>query len=198
MMYYHCRPLKYIQYGKIQPPPIEIIDDDFKHCYRWLGHYCGYNPQIWLSRSTSQLTGYKNKHSKKEDFVMFGFDVIKGFNVDFEAWELFIHSIFSFVSRKNAFDIEKLNNYIFQEIQSFVDDSEEDEDDFFERYRGLSFDQILNNILFVENDQVVVPSLNLKSAKEIFVRTEKVKKKLRKMGFIEDRIKIMPNKLNTY
>ncbi len=40
------------------------------------------------------------------------------------------------------------------------------------------------------NDQVVVPKLNLKSAKEIWVRNDRQKKKLRRMGFIEDRIKV--------
>ena len=51
-------------------------------------------------------------------------------------------------------------------------------------------DLFLKKYAFIEKDQVVVPSLNLKSAKQIICRDEKQKKKLRKMGFIEDRIVI--------
>jgi len=47
-----------------------------------------------------------------------------------------------------------------------------------------------DNYLFVENDQVVVPRLNLKTAKEIICQNEKQKKRLRKIGFIKDRIHI--------
>ena len=49
---------------------------------------------------------------------------------------------------------------------------------------------VFKESLFKDIDQVVVHSLNLKSAKQIIWRNEKQKKTLRKMGFIEDRIKI--------
>ena len=46
----------------------------------------------------------------------------------------------------------------------------------------------MQQFLLSKEDQVVVPKLNLKSAKRIFVRSERQKKQLRKLGFIEDRI----------
>ena len=39
IMYYHCRPLKFVEYGKVFPHPDS--DDLFLPAYRWLGHYCG-------------------------------------------------------------------------------------------------------------------------------------------------------------
>ena len=57
-----------------------------------------------------------------------------------------------------------------------------------------SYEDFLNRYLFVENDQVVVPSLNLKAAKQVFCRNEKQVKVLRHMGFINDRIKILNSK----
>ena len=39
-MYYHCRHLKHVEYGKVFPSPDP--DPDFLPSYRWLGHYCGY------------------------------------------------------------------------------------------------------------------------------------------------------------
>jgi len=52
------------------------------------------------------------------------------------------------------------------------------------------FEKFLHKYLFAEVDQVVLPSLNLKAAKKIICRNEKQKKKLLKMGFIEDRVQI--------
>jgi len=52
------------------------------------------------------------------------------------------------------------------------------------------FDLFLKKYVFVESDQIVVPSLNLKCAKQIICKDEKQKKALRRMGFIEDRIRI--------
>jgi hypothetical protein len=50
--------------------------------------------------------------------------------------------------------------------------------------------EFLRRHVFVERDQVVVPSLNLKTAKRILCRNERQKKQLRRMGFIEDRMEI--------
>jgi len=193
-MYYHCRPLKYVRYGKIKPPPEKVIDDDFICCYKWLGQYCGYCPQIWLSRSKSCLTGYRSSNSKKEDFVMFGFDVIEGFCLDFDTWAIFIHSIMTFCRRKINPSLIEINENIYSDLKEYLND----DGGFMKNFKDKSFEEILDKVLFVENDQVVVPSLNLKVAKQIFCRTEKVKRKLRKLGFIEDRIKIMPNQLNNF
>jgi hypothetical protein len=54
--------------------------------------------------------------------------------------------------------------------------------------------KVLWKCLFVENDQVVLPSLNLATAKIVYCRTDCHKKELRKMGFYKDRIKMLSRK----
>ena len=54
-MFYHARELKYVTYDKVGPPPIETLDASFAMTYEWLGQYCGYWPQVWLSRSHSEI-----------------------------------------------------------------------------------------------------------------------------------------------
>lgn len=187
-MYYHSRPLKYVLYGKVYPPPWEAIYEGYENAYSWLGNYCGFAPQVWLSRSHSALTGWKNK----EDNILFVFDIIKGFGLRMEAWEFILGELFY------SKDFDKANNKIIKRLNYDVDEWEDDEDpDWIDRNPMMKFwrdnrdlDLWLKEILFVTEDQVVVPSLNLKAAKEIFCRTEREKKVLRKMGFIEDRIKL--------
>ena len=187
-MYYHARELKYVKYDKVFPPPIGSTDDFFLDAYTWLGSYCGYFPQIWLSRSRSELTGYKrrNTYSKKHDKkskIMFGFDIIKGFPVKFDPWELILGPLMS-KEPLNKF-MKELYDDIYKEKEEFdkytlpVKDYVEKGEEYF-----------LKTHLFVEHDQIVVPSLNLKSAKVIFCKNEKDYKKLAQMGFIKDRIQI--------
>ena len=89
--------MKYVIYDKVLPAPESVFEgwEDFLNAYKWLGTYCKYCPQIWLSRSKSSITGYKNnqKFPKKrkyvigkkpdEDYIMFGFENIIGFPVDY-------------------------------------------------------------------------------------------------------------------
>lgn len=191
-MYYHCRPLKYVKYGKVQPPPEETLDFMLP-AYKWLGHYCGYCPQVWLSRSHSAITGYRNDWHK--DSVLFGFDIIKGFALSYNHWELVMNPVIneqSFDEQNKA--IERMFNSI---VQDYREDGEEPEDEIADWVdAGSNLDEFLKKYLFQEIDQVVVPSLNLKSAKKIICHNEKQKKKLLKMGFIEDRILI--KNLKTY
>lgn len=171
-MYYHATSMKYIKYGKIVGNPNP--DHEFGYTYRWLSNYCGYFPQLWLSRSKSVITGYKNE----KDSVLFCFDVIKGFPVEYDLWCQLLGLLWKCQLKEYdpVKDVKKVNVLL----------------NFALHPSGLSieFEDWLKDNLFVKKDQVVVPSLNLKAAKEICCRNEKQKKKLRKMGFIEDRIKI--------
>lgn len=184
-MFYHTRPFQYVVYDKVGPAPAEVIDDFFLEAYEWLGQHCGYCPQIWLSRSCSRLTGYR----RKEDNILFGFEHVQGFPLKFDIWELVLFSIGG--KRKLADemkyyyqDILDNENAVFQgsdgaAIRDYVEKGEE----FF-----------LKNHLFIEHDQVVVPNLNLKTAKKIVCCNEKQAKSLARMGFIKDRIEIRNRK----
>lgn len=188
-MYYHARELKYVVYDKVGPAPISVIDEDFQKAYKWLGKYCGFFPQVWLSRSRSSITGYKTKRwplgkNSKNDHIMFGFDIIKGFPLKYDVWELLLNPLM------NGQDIEKW-------AKEWYDDVMKNENGQFCEYTTCikdlvenGFDFFLKRHLFVEHDQIVVPSLNLKSAKNVFCRNEKEYKALTKMGFIKDRIRI--------
>ena len=181
-MYYHCRPLKYVKYGKVLPPRKKDVDFMISS-YTWLAHYCGYCPQIWLSRSRSTITGYK----MGRDNILFEFDVIKGFPVSYRHWE----TILGVLINNNEFD--KQNKAITEMFHSVISDSKKYKEELevtFEDWikSDCNLDKYLKDYLFQKVDQVVLPSINLKVAKKITCRNEKQKKKLRGMGFISDRI----------
>lgn len=181
-MFYHSRPLKSVEYGKVGPAPIDAIDPDFANAYRWLAQYCGFFPQVWLSRSRSAITGYSQ--ALQRDQVLFGFETIKGFPVDYDSWCLLLNPLI------NAASVDQSNRVVEEAIRELVNDPQAHEHPVAIASRKLGGDttSILQSVLFVENDQVVVPRLNLKSAKQIVCRNEFQKKTLRRMGFIEDRI----------
>lgn len=205
-MFYHARQLKYVEYGKIYPAPLEKVDEDLLKAYKWLGKYSGFCPQVWLARGKSSLTGYKSKYKQKARFcqkkfnedpkIMFGFDIIMGFPVSFDVWEIILQSLISLPLNKDP--VKDGDAEIEKHIREWVEDAKKEncEDDFtrtWDKYNN--FKEFLNKELFVEKDQVVVPSLNLKVAKVIYCRNEKQVKQLRRMGFIEDRIKILNNSI---
>jgi hypothetical protein len=185
-MYYHSRDLKYVKYDKVGA---YVTDDNWLiPSYKWLGNYCGFFPQIWLSRSSSYITG--KRFDKNQ--ILLGFEYIKGFPLDYDQW----HNVLDGVSCGNC--LEETDDFEVLEkrmIDYFKKSNEWDDKEKLEgNDRGFpvrNYEDWRDNYLFVENDQVVVPRLNLKVAKEIICRNEKQKKSLRKMGFIEDRIKIM-------
>ena len=213
-MYYHCRQMKYVEYDKVYPAPIETFDDDwFLNIYKWLGHYCGFCPQIWLSRSRSSITGHRNSNTLKKrknviakrqesktnnDSVLFGFDIIRGFPVSYNYWEMIMGSV------ADGENFEKQNQKIEEYLNIILGYYKEDnEEPDFKELRdwvasGCDLDVYLRDYVFKELDQVVVPSLNLKSAKKIICQNEKQKKTLRKMGFIDDRIQIKNLKKYTF
>jgi len=210
-MYYHSRPIKFVNYGKVFPPPISEYKGwgEFLNLYNWLGSYCNYTPQIWLSRSKNYITGYNSNpkfpkkrkfvinENKNEDYVMFGFENIIGFPVDYRLWEIIMNPLMSSKdSVKNG--NKNIESYMNEILNSYEEDKIEVTKEDYEMHCwkqcGCDINKFLKDYLFKENDQVVLPSLNLKSAKIIYCRDERQVKKLRNMGFIKDRIKILNSK----
>lgn len=203
-MYYHCRPLKYVEYGKVFP--YDDPDRWLFPAYRWLGHYCGYCPQVWLSRGDIGMTGYRQMFTGrgglrsmgcKKDNVLFCFDIIRGFPIDDRFW--CGHFLGDAVNMPNA-GVEEMNRNTAVWLDRCVRELRDEDSEGFaagrypleaawERFRP-DFDAFLKAYVFVERDQVVVPALNLKAAKKVVCRDERQKKTLRRMGFIEDRIEI--------
>lgn len=205
-MYYHTQKLKYVNYGKIYPAPLGAIDEYFLKPYQWLGKYCGYSPQIWLGRGKTAITGYKSKYKQKgskysgarrnfEPNVMFTFDIIKGFPVDYDLWCSILNPLIGCED-----PVRHGDDAIKKSFEEWHNDCKKDNieitpnSELWKWVSSSSYEDFLNRYLFVENDQVVVPSLNLKAAKQVFCRNEKQVKVLRHMGFINDRIKILNSK----
>jgi len=195
--------LKYVEYGTIVP-----YDDETNFCrpaYEWLGQHCGYCPQIWLSRANISLTGYRNAFSDRfnrgrqrrevKDYVLFGFDQIHGFPVDYEFWWRFALN-----SSLNGQRLEEIDESLTFQLEWSLQDAVEEHGDTLDpklhrfeiawREERPDLAAFLRKYAFVERDQFVVPSLNLKTATRILCRNERQKKALRHMGFIEDRIEI--------
>jgi len=186
-VFYHQRPIKYVRYGKVHPPEIE--GDDFAVAYEWLGQYCGFSPQIWLSRSMSEITGFNSRPDL--DLILFGFRDIQGFGVDYNFWCELLNL---FLNIPSVEDVNEALKAEFKERASLFENNG-DSDKVHEVWQKTKdVKEVLRKCLFVENDQVVLPSLNLATAKIIYCRTDRHKKELRKMGFIEDRIKVFPRK----
>jgi len=191
-------------YDKVFPyeDPEEGKDDIFYEAYNWLGSYCGFSPQIWLSRSRSEITGFKNGINLKKrkyilrtredartnkDKILFGFENVIGFPVDFNLWELILCCMEGNTVKEINVSIAKFMEEMYLDSISYkIKDKEVD--CWINSNRDINI--FLKKYVFVENDQVVVSSLNLKTAKQIICRDERQKKKLRQMGFIEDRIKV--------
>jgi len=188
-LYYHHRELKYVEYDKIFPPPEKVCDKDFIHAYRWLGHYCGYCPQVWLSQCDICMTGFGGEYVLRNDSVLFGFDWIKGFPIDYDLW----HFVLSLAPMRPDLPAPELSKLIFKNVVSIDKEYEQEGWGDHEPYAGrtTTVEEFLEKRMFVSDDHFVLPNLNLKSAKKIVCRNEKQKKKLRRKGFIEDRIKIM-------
>lgn len=208
-MYYHCRPLKYVEYGKVLPSPDP--DPDLLPAYRWLGHYCGYCPQIWLSRGDINMTGARcviipkqmKGHAEARramrvnmDSVLFRFDLIRGFPVDYDVWWVIVANTFLNMPKAG---MDAVNGQIRRRMDEWAEAVLQEHPQELECGRCPAVaawlkcrdvGMFLKEHVFVERDQVVVPSLNLKSAKEVICRDERQKKTLRRMGFIEDRITI--------
>jgi hypothetical protein len=189
-MYYHSRELRHVVYGKIGPAPDEAIDVDFAVAYRWLGRHCGYAPQVWLSRSRSALTGFRFEASQQTgrfESILFGFESIQGFPVDHDVWNDLLTPLC------NAADEDAGERAIVESLEQSASDPDPEicDDPAVVTWRETrDLGAVLSKHLFVENDQVVVPSLNLKAAKKVVCTNERQKKALRRMGFIEDRIVI--------
>lgn len=187
-MYYHHRALAYVTYGKVGLPPVETLDPHFARAYRWLGQYCGFFPQVWLSRSRSGITGFRSPRLKKQvpsDGVLFGFESIQGFPVAYDFWCELLGTLM------NSEDLDRANKAVQDYLDSLASDPDLGAEPVSLTWRkDRDIRDVFSKHLFVKHDQVVVPNLNLKAAKVIICRNETQKRALRRMGFIDDRLVI--------
>lgn len=204
-MYYHCLALKYVEYGTILP--FDDTTNFNRPAYEWLGRYCGYCPQIWLSRADIGMTGYRRapqprsaggrRRRVRQDNILFGFDQVHGFPIDYEFWWRFAMNAALNWQPWYPLDIDGM---LVQRLDWSLEFAVEEYGDTLDpgfcrleigwREERPNLAEFLRKHAFVERDQFVVPSLNLKTAKRILCRNERQKKELRNMGFLEDRIEV--------
>jgi hypothetical protein len=198
-MFWHTLGLRHVRYGKVEPAPWSAVDPRMRPVYEWLGQQVGFSPQIWLSRSQRCLSAFR----ERKDDVCFGFNIMPGaVPLDYGVWCDILHPLMRAHGLKPG---SGPPSDASQSADGLIEDSFDDlvsflkEEGWFPCQREPHWNHwdahhdlqaLLERYLFVLNDQVVVPRLNLKSAKEIWVRNDRQKKKLRRMGFIEDRIKV--------
>jgi len=186
-VYYHCTELKHVKYGKIYPAPETSCDVDLIHAYRWLGNYCGYCPQIWLSCCNVSMTGFRNDYARMKDGILFGFDWINGFGVDYDMWCMMLGTASMHADKKG----DELSDIVFRQMLEIDAECAISDPDHILYTKGAkTSDEFLESVVFKGTNQFVLPCLNLKTATKIVCRNEKQKKKLRRKGFIEDRIMI--------
>ena len=186
-MFYHHRPIAHVRAGRVLPRPLQLDDTSFNLAYRWLGGYCGFCPQIWLSRSRSEITGYSSRGQR--DSVLFGFESIQGFPVAYGFWEELVLPLLNVGSLEEAQSAVEA----FLDLRAGIAPADPvAELDAIDRcwIETRDLDLVLRHHLFVLRDQVVVPALNLKAAKRIICRDERHAKILRRRGFIKDRIEL--------
>jgi len=141
----------------------------------------------------------------KKGTILFGFDYIKGFPVSHLAWCIFIEALGKYRMMQDMYEENDVLECTEEALARGLDEqigSDPEECFFWADTEGYGMplyrdwvahhdlERLLRDHLFIETDQVVVPSLNLKSAKLIICGNEKEKKHLRRLGFIEDRIEI--------
>jgi hypothetical protein len=167
---------------------MDALDPNFALAYRWLGQYCRFYPQVWLSRSQSRITGFRRVGFRKRwsvDGVLFSFESIQGFPANYDFWCELLGTLMNSKSLDHA--NERIQEHLAD--RSMDHDSELYEEPISITWRKTgNVRSVLSEHLFVKHDQVVVPQLNLKAAKVIICKDERQKKALRQMGFIEDRL----------
>src|SRR3989344_1448010 len=137
-MYYHCRELKYVMYGKVFPTPIKDLDKNYSPAYQWLGQYCGFFPQIWLSRSMSKITGVRNSSQN----ILFCFEHIQGFSVSYEHWCFMLGQLYQDTSKSS------ITKY-FTEIISDMKSAGEELDDVLKDWeKSRNLDDYLHRYIF--------------------------------------------------
>lgn len=197
-MFWHVRELRFVRYGRVEPPSESAVDAGLREAYRWLGSRCGYAPQLWLTRARRRLTTSRTSSPRRRQrLVAFGFEGIQGFPVAFEPWCLAIEALADPTCRDLAHE-ERLRIYLDEAAAEAAAQAEEDYEEHEDEWRALlaawraqpDLEAWLAGHLFREHDQVVLPALNLKAAKEIVVRSERDKSELRRLGFYEDRIEV--------
>jgi len=149
----------------------------YETAFKWLSQYCNFFPPLFVSTEQDKLTGY----SIKSDKLLFGFKGINGFPIKYDEWMRLTGILVNLDTNNFRFIDEKLVEGL-KELQAAgeIDLSP---------YANL--DDFLKKRVFVESEQFVVSSLDLRKSSIIICHSEIQKSSLIKKGFTPNLIKVV-------
>jgi hypothetical protein len=122
----------------------------YETAYKWLAQYSNFFPPIFLSSDQSKLSGY----SLSCDKILFGFKNITGFPVKYDEWIKIVGILINLDTNNFRLIDERL-------LEGLSELSKLGEIQF---NHSANLDSYLNSKVFVNYDQIVVSSLDLRKS----------------------------------
>lgn len=149
----------------------------YETAYKWLSQYSKFFPPIFLSSDQNKLSGYDNKSNK----VLFGFRNLNGFPVKYDEWLRIVGILINLDTNNFRYIDEKL-------MEGLMELSKTGE---IKIEPHVNLDSYLKSKVFVEFDQFVVGSLDLRKSSVIVCYNEIQKTALARKGFPVSQIKVV-------
>lgn len=173
-MYFFACELDDVIYGFVRASCKQ--GDLLETAYKWLAQYCNFFPPLWLSSDQGKLTGYSVNCGK----ILFAFKNINGFPVSYRAWQMLLGTLVNLDTNDYR--------YIDQRLVEDLDDMKESGDINCSRHGTL--DDFLKKNVFVNKDQFVVRSLDLRKSALIICNDEAQRLAISRKGFPSRNIKV--------
>ena len=174
-MYFFASDIELIPYGWIRG--FCRKGDYYETGFKWLSQYCKFFPPLFVSLDQNKLTGYSHQGDK----ILFGFKEINGFPIKYDEWMMIVGILINLDTNNFRYIDEKLVEGL-KELQA-------------SGYINLSgcanLDEFLKKRVFVEKDQFVVNSLDLRKSSVIISLSEIQKSSLIRKGFPANSIKVV-------
>lgn len=151
--------------------------DIYETAYKWLSQYCGFFPPLWISSDQDKLTGYAPRCGK----VLFGFNKVRGFPVKYDMWMVLLGTLINLDTDNFRFIDERL----VEGLNTLEEQGELTWSD------CKTLDRFLKQRVFVDRDQFVVKSLDLRKSQLILCNDEAQRAIVSKKGFPSSRVKVL-------
>jgi len=174
-MHFYAGDLEEISYGWIRGHCKK--GSYYETAYKWLAQYCKFFPPIFLSSDQNKLSGYTQTCDK----ILFGFKNLNGFPVKYDEWVRIVGILINLDTNNFRFIDERLVEGL-KELAKIGEICLEPH---------TNLDSYLKGKVFVEYDQFVVESLDLRRSCVIVCFNEIQKSALVRKGFQSSQIKIV-------
>lgn len=147
----------------------------YETAYKWLAQYSKFFPPIFLSSDQNKLSGYTQTCDK----ILFGFKNLNGFHVKYDEWVRVVGILINLDTNNFRLIDERL-------MEGLMELSKTGE---ITLDAHATLDSYLKSKVFVEHDQFVVGSLDLRKSSVIVCFNEIQKSALVRKGFPASQIK---------